>query len=66
MALAVAIGMLLDDPRRRGIMGEAGATRVRDVLAWDHSVAPLLRAYDRAWGTEAVSPPEAEPAFDTP
>jgi glycosyltransferase involved in cell wall biosynthesis len=65
-ALATAIDMLLDEPDRRATMGEAGATRVREVLAWDYSVAPLLMAYDRAWGTASVSTPETEPAFDTP
>ena len=68
LALAAAIGMLLDDPARRAAMAEAGATRVRDVLAWDHSVAPLLAAYDRAWGipTSAAPAAEAEPVFDAP
>ena len=68
-ALAAAMGMLLDDPARRATMGEAGAARVRDVLAWDHSVAPLLAAYDRAWGAPAaVAAPEGDgdPVFDTP
>ena len=63
-ALAAAIGLLLDDPDRRASMGAAAAARVRDVLAWDHSVAPLLRAYDRAWGRAAVPAADAEPAFD--
>lgn len=70
LALAAAIGMLLDDPDRRAGMGEAGAARVRDVLAWDHSIAPLLLAYDRAWGMAPVSAPdtgaETGPAFDAP
>ena len=65
MALAAAIGHLLDDPARRAAMGEAGAGRVQDVLAWNHSVAPLLDAYDRAWG-RAVASVEREPAFDAP
>ncbi len=68
-ALAAAMGMLLDDPARRATMGAAGAARVRDVLAWDHSVAPLLAAYDRACGaSSATAAPEADgaPVFDTP
>jgi hypothetical protein len=30
-------------------MAEAGRRRVTDTLAWDHSVAPLLAAYDQAF-----------------
>ena len=64
-ALAAAIDGLLDDPARCAAMGQAGATRVRDVLAWDHSVRPLLDAYDRAWGKAgSVVSTEAEPVFD--
>ncbi len=47
-ALADAIGTLLDDPGRRAVMGDAGRRRVCEALAWDHSVGPLLAAYDRA------------------
>lgn len=67
LALAGAVGALLDDPARRAAMGEAGAARVRDVLAWDHSVAPLLAAYDRAWGEATAAEPatEAGPALET-
>lgn len=46
--LARTIAELLDDPDRAAAMSRAGVTRVRHVLAWDHSVAPLLAAYDRA------------------
>ena len=46
--LAATIDALLDDPARIEAMGRAGRDRVRHVLAWDHSVAPLLHAYDRA------------------
>ena len=45
--LAAAIDALLDDPGRIAAMAAAGRARVRDVLAWNHSVAPLLRAYDQ-------------------
>ena len=66
-ALAGTIGALLDDAARRAAMAETGAARVRDVLAWDHSVAPLLRAYERACGTASSSSvTEAEPAFEVP
>ena len=48
-AMADAIGALLDDPARRHAMAECGRSRVRDALAWDHSVWPLLAAYDRVY-----------------
>lgn len=47
-ALAAMVDTLLDAPDRIAAMGEAGKRRVRDVLAWNYSVAPLLAAYDRA------------------
>jgi glycosyltransferase involved in cell wall biosynthesis len=46
--LAAKISTLLDDPERRAMMGQIGQQRVRDVLAWNHSIKPLLAAYDRA------------------
>ena len=46
--LATAIGSLLDDDERRAEMARLGIERVRNVLAWDHSVAPLLAAYEQA------------------
>ncbi len=45
-ALAEGINALLDDPARRLRMSRYGAERVRDKLAWQHSVPPLLAAYD--------------------
>ena len=53
-ALAAAIGALLDDPARRAAMAALGQARVRNSLAWEHSVPALLRAYERA-----VSQPNA-------
>lgn len=50
--LAKAIDALLDDPRRRAAMGRVGAQRVRDELAWEHSVPALLAAY-----TQVTAPP---------
>ena len=55
-ALAGLIGALLDDPARCAAMGDAGRARVRDHLAWDHSVAPLLAAYDQAFARQAPLP----------
>lgn len=43
--LAKAIDALLDDPERRAAMGRLGAQRVRDELAWEHTVPVLLAAY---------------------
>jgi glycosyltransferase involved in cell wall biosynthesis len=45
-ALADGISALLDDPGRRKRMAQFGAQRVREKLAWQHSVPPLLAAYD--------------------
>ena len=47
-ALAQTISSLLDAPDRISLMRQIGQQRVRDVLSWDHSIAPLLAAYDRA------------------
>ncbi len=46
--LARVIAELLDSPERMAAMGGVGRARVRDHLAWNHSVAPLLGAYARA------------------
>jgi glycosyltransferase involved in cell wall biosynthesis len=45
-ALAFGIDELLDDRARRSALGEIGAARVRQALAWDYSVPPLLDAYE--------------------
>jgi glycosyltransferase involved in cell wall biosynthesis len=45
--LARLIAELLDDPQRRAEMGRRGAQRLREELAWQHSVKPLLRAYEQ-------------------
>ena len=57
-ALAGAIGTLLDNPARRRAMADGGRLRVHYLLAWEHSVAPLMAAYDRAFkrhGAAALS-----------
>ncbi len=56
-ALAAGVVALLDDPARRKRLGAAGYARVREVLAWNYSVAPLLAAYRAVFGdrTTAVS-----------
>ena len=51
--LAAAIANLLDAPDRMAEMAAEGKRRVRDVLAWNHSVPPLLAAYNRAAGLTA-------------
>jgi glycosyltransferase involved in cell wall biosynthesis len=55
-ALADGIVALLNDPERRKRLGAAGYARVREVLAWNFSVAPLLGAYRAALGDHAPSP----------
>jgi glycosyltransferase involved in cell wall biosynthesis len=45
-ALADGISALLNDPARRARMARYGAARVREKLVWQHSVPPLLAAYD--------------------
>ncbi len=49
-ALAAGIDRLLDEPATRHRMGQSGYDRVRQVLAWNYSVPPLLAAYDHAFG----------------
>jgi glycosyltransferase involved in cell wall biosynthesis len=46
-ALAEGIARLLDDADRRAEMGRVGQLRVKETLAWNHSVPALLAAYDR-------------------
>ena len=64
LALAAAIDALLGDPVLRATMGEFGRRRVQEVLAWDHSVGPLLAAYEQALA--AKSPLTAHPAGAQP
>jgi glycosyltransferase involved in cell wall biosynthesis len=45
-ALAEAVSGLLRAPAKRKEMSEYGASRVREKLVWQHSVPPLLAAYD--------------------
>jgi glycosyltransferase involved in cell wall biosynthesis len=61
-ALARVIHDLLNDPERRQRMSEAGICRVRDALAWHHSVPHLLRAYDRLFAERAQ--PYGSPSKD--
>lgn len=46
--MAEKIVALLDDPARRAEMGDYGRRRVEADLSWDHQIAPLLAAYQRA------------------
>jgi glycosyltransferase involved in cell wall biosynthesis len=59
LALADTIGSLLDDADRRAEMGRLGIERVRRELAWDHSVAPLLAAYEQAGRRPSRAPARA-------
>jgi glycosyltransferase involved in cell wall biosynthesis len=51
LALAAGIHALLNDPARRERMSRHGAERVRRQLVWQHSVPPLLAAYDAAFAS---------------
>jgi glycosyltransferase involved in cell wall biosynthesis len=55
-ALADGISTLLDDPDRRALMARYGAERVREKLAWQHSVPPLLAAYDAIFAPARTLP----------
>jgi glycosyltransferase involved in cell wall biosynthesis len=61
-ALARGIVALLDDPVRRERLGAAGYARVREVLAWNYSVAPLLAAYRAVFGDRSSAVSVSEPA----
>lgn len=56
-ALAKGIVDLLGDPARRKKLGAAGYARVREVLAWNYSVPPLLAAYRAALGDHTETAP---------
>lgn len=46
-SLADHISRLLDDPDQRAAMSSFGQERLNSKLAWEHSVPPLLAAYER-------------------
>jgi glycosyltransferase involved in cell wall biosynthesis len=52
-ALAEEISGLLRDPQKREQMSAYGASRVREKLVWQHSVPPLLAAYDAVFARVA-------------
>jgi len=63
-ALADGVAALLDDPERRARMARYGAARVRAQLAWQHSVPPLLAAYDAVFaGAQRRGARGAKPAW---
>jgi glycosyltransferase involved in cell wall biosynthesis len=55
-AYAKAICALVDAPSRRQAMGEAGARRIHDELAWSHQAAAYVRVYDDLLGTDRPAP----------
>lgn len=56
---AVQIARLIEDPALRERMGGIGQARVRDALAWHHSVPRLLAAYERVFGLAEGTAAEA-------
>ena len=55
-AMAGLIAQLLDDEPQRRLMADFGQRRLRESLAWEHSVPELLGAYDALFaGAGAVS-----------
>lgn len=50
---------LLDHPQERERMGDFGRQRVRDHLAWNHSVPNLIAAYERAFQKKGKMRPRA-------
>jgi glycosyltransferase involved in cell wall biosynthesis len=61
-ALAEGIIALLDNPTHRKRLGAAGYARVREVLAWNYSVAPLLAAYRAVFGDRSAAVAASETA----
>ena len=59
--LAATIAALLDAPDRIAAMGECGRRRVREKLAWDYSVQPLLQAYGQAMQGRGAAHRSASP-----
>ncbi len=53
---AAKIVWLLENPDARQRMAEFGLVRVRQSLAWEHSVPNLLAAYRRAFSRTASKP----------
>jgi glycosyltransferase involved in cell wall biosynthesis len=50
---AAKIVWLLDHPEARRRMAECGLVRVKQTLAWEHSVPNLLEAYHKAFSKSA-------------
>lgn len=59
--LAAAVGRLLADPQLRQRMGAAGRRRVRQLFAWDRSVARLEALYGEG-SAEGTVEADAEPS----
>ena len=58
--MAKAIASLMDAPAKRRAMSEFGMNRVRNQLAWQYSIPPLLAAYDKAFTLKKPAPTQVE------
>jgi glycosyltransferase involved in cell wall biosynthesis len=61
-AFAEAIVALLDDPRRRAEMGQAGRLKLERELAWEHQADTYVRCYDRLFKRARLSAVDEPPA----
>jgi glycosyltransferase involved in cell wall biosynthesis len=64
LEFARQVNRLLDDEAERQRLGEIGRRRVSSALAWEYSVAPLVRAYREGLGLDAAAPPVLPEAAD--
>lgn len=65
-AMAEGIAGLLDDAARRRAMSEFGQHRLRNAVAFEYSIPPLLACYEAAWAVHHAPAPSSLPALGEP